>query len=177
TFMANPLACAAANASLDVFEHEPRELQVQAIEAGLRTGLEPCRGLPGVVDIRVKGAVGVVQLAEDVDVDALLSRFVEEGVRVRPVKDLVYLMPPLVISDEELQTLTEAVHMVLRQHSGDSIRTREMRSVADPAQSHDVDDRIMQYGLKASRQHPTGGVRDATGGCPYGGSSTDPGCA
>ncbi|MGO9463222.1 MAG: adenosylmethionine--8-amino-7-oxononanoate transaminase [Isosphaeraceae bacterium] len=113
TFMANPLACAAANASLDLFDREPREAQVKAIEASLRTGLEPCRALPHVVEVRIKGAIGVVQLDEDVDVYALRPRFVEQGVWVRPFKDVVYLMPPLVISDDELSVLTRAVRVVL----------------------------------------------------------------
>jgi adenosylmethionine-8-amino-7-oxononanoate aminotransferase len=113
TFMANPLACAAANASLDLFECEPRGDQVQAIEAALRSGLEPCRGLPHVVDVRVKGAIGTVQLDEHVQVYALRPRFVELGVWVRPFKDIVYLMPSFVITDEELSILTTAVHAVL----------------------------------------------------------------
>jgi adenosylmethionine---8-amino-7-oxononanoate aminotransferase len=113
TFMANPLACAAANASLDLFEREPRDEQVCAIEAGLRSGLEPCRSLPRVVDVRVKGAIGVVQLDENVDVYSLRSRFVKEGVWVRPFKDIAYLMPPLVISGEELDALTRAVYAVV----------------------------------------------------------------
>ena len=113
TFMANPLACAAANASLDLFEREPREAQVRAIEAALQAGLEPCRTLPGIVDVRVRGAIGVVQLDSDVDVYALRPRFVEQGVWVRPFKDVVYLMPPLVISPQELETLTRSVRMVL----------------------------------------------------------------
>ena len=114
TFMANPLACTAANASLDLFEREPRGSQVRAIETGLRAGLEPCRALPGVVDVRVQGAIGVVQLAEDVDVYALRPRFVDQGVWVRPFKDVVYLMPPLVIEEEDLGVLTRAVQEVLR---------------------------------------------------------------
>ena len=113
TFMANPLACSAANASLDLFEREPREDQVRAIEAGLRTGLEPCRSLPHVVDVRVKGAIGAVQLEENVDVYSLRPRFVEQGVWIRPFKDIVYLMPPLVIDGAELDTLTRAVCTVL----------------------------------------------------------------
>ncbi len=112
TFMANPLACAAANASLDLFEREPREKQVAAIEAGLRAGLDACRSLPRVVDVRVKGAIGVVQFEESVDVYALRPRFVEQGVWVRPFTDIVYLMPPLVIGGEELNTLTAAVRAV-----------------------------------------------------------------
>jgi adenosylmethionine---8-amino-7-oxononanoate aminotransferase len=113
TFMANPLACAAANASLDLFDREPREEQVTAIETRLRSGLEPCRALPHVVDVRVKGAIGVVQLEENVDVYSLRSRFVEQGVWVRPFKDIVYLMPPFVISVEELDVLTRAVCAVV----------------------------------------------------------------
>ena len=75
TFMANPLACAAANASLDLFDREPRAEQVRAIESGLRSGLEPCRSLPRVVDVRVKGAIGVVQLEADVDVYLAAAAF------------------------------------------------------------------------------------------------------
>jgi adenosylmethionine---8-amino-7-oxononanoate aminotransferase len=113
TFMANPLACAAANASLDLFEREPRQEQVKEIEQVLRVGLEPCRALSQVRDVRVKGAIGVVQLDPGVDVYALRPRFVEEGVWIRPFKDIVYLMPPLVISGEELNALTRAVYAVV----------------------------------------------------------------
>lgn len=113
TFMANPLACAAANASLDLFDREPYENRVARIEQGLRSGLEPCRGLPGVIDVRVRGAIGVVQLEEGADVFSLRPRFVERGVWVRPFKDVVYLMPPLVIDDQDLDTLTAAVRGVL----------------------------------------------------------------
>jgi adenosylmethionine-8-amino-7-oxononanoate aminotransferase len=113
TFMANPLACAAANASLDLFDREPRGSQVRAIETGLRAGLEPCRALPGVVDVRVRGAIGVVQVAEDIDVYALRPRFVEQGVWVRPFQDVVYLMPPLVIDGQDLHVLTRAVGAIL----------------------------------------------------------------
>ncbi len=113
TFMANPLACAAANASLDLFELEPRGEQVQAIERALCAGLEPCRSLAGVVDVRVKGAIGVVQFAESVDIYALRPRFVELGVWVRPFKDVVYLMPPLVIGPDDLAVLMNAIYTVL----------------------------------------------------------------
>jgi adenosylmethionine-8-amino-7-oxononanoate aminotransferase len=113
TYMANPLAAAAANASLDLFEREPKASRVREIEAHLNTGLEPCRKLPGIIDVRVRGAIGVVQLAETIDVYALRPRFVEEGVWVRPFKDVVYLMPPLVIDDLELDTLMRAVRRVL----------------------------------------------------------------
>ena len=113
TYMANPLACAAANASLDLFETEPRLQQVAAIEAQLRTELEPCRGLPGVVDVRVQGAIGVVQLAGDTK--ALRPAFIERGVWVRPFGDIAYLMPPFVITPDELSQLTAAVCAVVKQ--------------------------------------------------------------
>jgi adenosylmethionine-8-amino-7-oxononanoate aminotransferase len=102
-FMANPLACAGAKASLDLFETEPRLRQVASIEAHLRSALEDCRTLPRVVDVRVKGAIGVVQLdAAEVDVRALRTAFVERGVWVRPFKDVVYLMPSFTISHQDL---------------------------------------------------------------------------
>jgi adenosylmethionine---8-amino-7-oxononanoate aminotransferase len=113
TFMANPLACAAANASLDLFESEPRAGQVARIEAALEAGLERCKGLPHVVDVRVKGAIGVVQLDPAVDVRALRPRFVERSVWIRPFKDIVYLMPPFVIDHEEQGVLLQAVYDVL----------------------------------------------------------------
>jgi adenosylmethionine-8-amino-7-oxononanoate aminotransferase len=113
TYMANPLACAAANASLDLFEREPRGEQVVAIEAALRAGLEPCRAFPFVADVRVKGAIGAVQLDPNVDVYSLRPRFVEQRVWIRPFNNVVYLMPAFVITGDELSTLTEAIHAVL----------------------------------------------------------------
>ncbi len=113
TFMANPLACAAANASLDLFESEPRAGQVTRIEESLKNGLERCRELRHVVDVRVMGAIGVVQLDPDIDVRALRPQFVEAGVWVRPFKDIVYLMPPFVIDAQELDVLMEAVYTVV----------------------------------------------------------------
>lgn len=113
TFMGNALACAAANASLDLFESEPRAAQVAAIEEQLIAELTPCEGLPNVVDVRVKGAIGVVQLAPEVDVYALRPKFLEQNVWIRPFGDIVYLAPPLVISSAELSTLTAAIKKVL----------------------------------------------------------------
>ena len=114
TFCGNPLACAAANASLDLFEQEPRLAQAAAIEAQLTDGLAGCRELPGVLDVRVKGAIGVVQLARRPDLDDLRARFIAEGVWVRPFGDVVYLMPPLVIDASDLGRLIEAVNSVMR---------------------------------------------------------------
>jgi adenosylmethionine-8-amino-7-oxononanoate aminotransferase len=115
TFAGNPLACAAANASLDLFEAEPRLAQVAAIERQLAEGLAPCRTLDGVRDVRVKGAIGAVQLARAPRLEALRARFVEHGVWVRPFGDVVYLMPPLVIGAEDLDRLMAAVGSVLRE--------------------------------------------------------------
>jgi adenosylmethionine-8-amino-7-oxononanoate aminotransferase len=113
TFMANALACAAANASLDLFEREPRLEQVANIAGALARGLAPCRGLPGVKDVRVKGAIGVVELERLDDLDGLRARFVEEGVFVRPFGSIVYLTPAFTISEDELATLTGAVVRVV----------------------------------------------------------------
>jgi len=112
TFMGNPLACAAANASLDLFEKEPRMKQVEAIEAQLTEELRPCGNLSGVVDVRVKGAIGVVQL-EKIDIPALKAKFLEHGVWIRPLGDIVYLMPSFTITPEELTKLTRSVALVL----------------------------------------------------------------
>lgn len=117
TFMANPLACAAANASLDLFESEPRLAQVAAIEAQLRSELAPCQDLPGVCEVRVKGAIGAVELFGPLDPDRLRRRFVELGVWVRPFGNVVYLMPPFVIDAHDLSTLTAAVVRVLEERA------------------------------------------------------------
>ena len=109
TFMANPLACAAANASLDLFETEPRLAQAQAVGAALEAGLAPLRGAPGVADVRVLGAMGAVQLTPPVDPLALRRMLLDAGVWVRPLGEVVYLTPALNIASDELATLLEAV--------------------------------------------------------------------
>ncbi len=114
TFMANALACAAANASLDLFEREPRSQQVSEISVALADGLAPCRGLAGVKDVRVLGAIGVVELNRIDDLGALRARFVEEGVFIRPFGSVIYLTPAFTIGADELATLTTAVVRVLR---------------------------------------------------------------
>ena len=113
TYMANPLACAAANASLDLFEAGAWKGDVARISKGLRAGLEPCRAAPGVVDVRVMGAIGVVEFEKPVDAGALCQRFVDEGVWIRPMGKVVYLTPPYVTSDEDLGRLTGAMRKVL----------------------------------------------------------------
>jgi adenosylmethionine-8-amino-7-oxononanoate aminotransferase len=114
TYMANALGCAAANASLDLFESEPRVDQAAHISALLRAGLERCRGLPGVVDVRVMGAIGVVQLEKIQNPAALRMALVAEGVWVRPFRDILYLTPALTISEDELGLLCEAILKVVK---------------------------------------------------------------
>jgi adenosylmethionine---8-amino-7-oxononanoate aminotransferase len=113
TYMANALACAAANASLDLFEQEPRLRQAADIAIALEQGLAPCRGLAGVRDVRVKGAIGVVELDRIADIEALRARFVAEGVFIRPFGSTVYLTPAFTISPDELAALTSAVVKVV----------------------------------------------------------------
>ena len=113
TYMANPLACAAANASLDLFEDGGWQADVARVSKGLAEGLEPCRGAPGVVDVRTLGAIGVVEFDKAVDAGALCARFVDEGVWIRPMGKVVYLAPPFVVSDDELGRLTGAMRRVL----------------------------------------------------------------
>lgn len=112
TYTGNALACAAANASLDLFEREPREAQVVAIAEHLESALEPCRDVDGVVDVRVRGALGVVELASLGSVEDMYwirRRFVEEGCWVRPFGNVVYLMPAFTMSPEDLAHLTRTV--------------------------------------------------------------------
>ena len=110
TYMANPLACAAANASLDLFEAEPRLLQVRAIARQLAEELAACAGRPGVKDVRVLGAIGVVELEQPPELDALKAGFVEAGVWIRPFGRTIYLTPSFTISPDDLSILTRAVH-------------------------------------------------------------------
>jgi adenosylmethionine-8-amino-7-oxononanoate aminotransferase len=113
TYMANPLACAAANASLDLFECEPRLSEVAAIAAALQQRLAPCRGMPRVRDVRVRGAIGAVEVDRIDNIYTLRRRFVAEGVFVRPFGTTVYLTPAFTIAPEELATLTDAVVTVV----------------------------------------------------------------
>ena len=109
TFMGNPLACAVASASVDLLLSRNWRAEVAAISAGLRTGLAPARELPGVADVRVLGAIGVVQLDHPVDVAAATSAAVAEGVWLRPFRDLVYVMPPFVCSAADVAQISRGV--------------------------------------------------------------------
>ena len=109
TFMGNPIACAAANASMQLFDTQPRLQQVQRIESRLNDSLSDLRSKNAVVDVRTKGAVGVVQLDHEVDVDAAIAFFVEQGVWIRPLRDTVYLAPSFTIQPDDLRALGDAV--------------------------------------------------------------------
>ena len=113
TFMGNALACAAANASLDLLERGDWPSQVAAIEAQLSRELEACRTLPAVRDVRVLGAIGVVELHEPVDMAIVQPAFVEEGIWIRPFGELVYTMPPYVIGSEDLSLITRGIRTVV----------------------------------------------------------------
>jgi adenosylmethionine-8-amino-7-oxononanoate aminotransferase len=113
TYAGNALACAAANASLDLFEREPRMAQVKAIAEQMARELEPCRGLPGVRDVRVHGAIAVLELERIEDRDALRARFIDAGVFVRPFGNIVYLTPAFTIGADELSILSQAIVKVL----------------------------------------------------------------
>jgi adenosylmethionine-8-amino-7-oxononanoate aminotransferase len=114
TFMAHPIACAAANASLDVFAAEPRMAQVEALEMKLWEGLRPFKMFDSVQDVRVKGAIGVVELKLAPDaMRALRPQLIEHGVWLRPLENALYVMPPFIIRDDELETLFAAIAKVL----------------------------------------------------------------
>ncbi len=113
TFMANPLACAVANASVDLLLESPWQARVAAIEEGLRDGLSPCAELTHVADVRCLGAIGVVELRAPVNMQQVQPLFVEEGVWVRPFGRLVYLMPPFVMEEDDLAALCAAVVSVV----------------------------------------------------------------
>ncbi|MFT3739810.1 MAG: adenosylmethionine--8-amino-7-oxononanoate transaminase [Breznakibacter sp.] len=115
TFMGNPLACAVANASIGLLLENDWAQQVQRIQRNLEQGLEPCSRLSNVADVRCLGAIGVVELTKPIDMGAIQKLFVGRGVWVRPFGRLVYLMPPFVATDNELEKLTSAVCHVVAQ--------------------------------------------------------------
>lgn len=115
TYMANPLACAVANASIDLLLSQDWLARVSEIEVQLRQGLEPCRQFEHVVDVRVLGAIGVVELDAPVDMHTISAAFVKRGVWIRPFGRLIYLMPPYIIEAEQLNALTNAVHGVINE--------------------------------------------------------------
>lgn len=131
SFAGNALACAAANASLDLFAQEPRAEQAAEIGRRMDEGLAPCRELPGVADVRVRGAVGVVELEEGEEVAELPQRFIEAGVFLRPRGRVVCVTPALTIEPYDLSTLVGTVVKVL----AESADRRATKLVPDPGQA------------------------------------------
>jgi adenosylmethionine-8-amino-7-oxononanoate aminotransferase len=117
TFMGNPLACSAANASLDLLEKQPLAARIAGIAHELEEGLAPCRAMGGVEDVRVLGAIGVVELERAVDMATIQPAFVERGVWIRPFGRLVYTMPPFVTEPRDLEIITSAICDVLSEHA------------------------------------------------------------
>ena len=114
TFMANPLACAAANASIDLLLAGDWEERVLDLQHGLAVGLAPCNDIDSVAEVRVLGAIGVVEMKDPVNVAALQREFVKRGVWIRPFGKLVYVMPPYIMDEDDVTVLTRAIVEVLR---------------------------------------------------------------
>jgi adenosylmethionine-8-amino-7-oxononanoate aminotransferase len=114
TFMANALACAVSVASVELLLGQDWRARIVEIEAGLREGLEPARLLPGVADVRVLGAIGVIEMAEPVDVPAATAAALEHRIWLRPFRNLVYAMPPYICNPEEIGQITSAMVAVAR---------------------------------------------------------------
>ncbi len=113
TFMANPLACSVALASIHLLLGSSWQVNIDRIQQALEDGLAPCRQLPQVNDVRVLGGIGVVELNEAVDMKTMMPKFVEAGVWIRPFGKLIYIMPPYIISNDDLTTLTSVMVAVI----------------------------------------------------------------
>ncbi|WP_406608649.1 adenosylmethionine--8-amino-7-oxononanoate transaminase [Agarivorans sp. JK6] len=113
TFMGNPLACAVANASIDLLIASDWQTKVATIEQSLKTQLKQCLSLESVIDVRVLGAIGVVETKQAVNLADIQAKFVELGVWIRPFGKLIYIMPPYTISANQLKKLTDAIYKVV----------------------------------------------------------------
>jgi adenosylmethionine-8-amino-7-oxononanoate aminotransferase len=109
TFMANPLACAIANASIDLLLDSPWQERISAMTEAFANHLQPCLAWDGVLDVRWIGGIGVLELEQPVNLATITRRFVDKGIWIRPFGRLVYVMPPYVIDEKELETLLSAL--------------------------------------------------------------------
>ncbi|RLL53582.1 adenosylmethionine--8-amino-7-oxononanoate transaminase [Mariprofundus sp. EBB-1] len=112
TFMANPLACAVALASLELLLASDWKQDVSTIEAQLNAELSACKGFDAVADVRIKGAIGVIEMHQRIDVEQVQKELIEQGVWLRPFGKLLYTMPPFIISETELRRITSAITQV-----------------------------------------------------------------
>jgi len=126
TFMANPLACSVANASLELLLNSPWEERIHTIQTQLNEELTKCEELSIVKEVRTLGAIGVVELNEAVDLGFMTPEFIKEGVWVRPFLNLVYIMPPFVITQEELTHLTTAVFNVVKRYQNHTTDSKKV---------------------------------------------------
>lgn len=126
TFMANPLACAVANASVQLLLNSPWQERIQSIQTQLNKELRKCEILEIVKEVRILGAIGVVELNENVDLGFMTPAFIKEGVWVRPFLNLVYIMPPFVITKEELTHLTTAIFNVVKEYEEYKANVKEI---------------------------------------------------
>jgi len=117
TFMGNPLACAVANASIELLLSDNWQAKVKAIEEQLRKELLPLRISDNVADVRVLGAIGVVEMKQVVDLPSIQKQFVAQGVWIRPFGRLIYIMPPYIINSQELSMLSKAIKIVVKELS------------------------------------------------------------
>ena len=113
TFMANPLACAVANASIELLLNSPWQARIHKLEESMRALLAECQTWPQVADVRVLGAIGVIELKKPVELRDIQGQFVDEGVWIRPFGKLVYIMPPFVMNSADLQQLIHAMKTVI----------------------------------------------------------------
>ena len=115
TFMGNPLACAAALASVKLLLSMPWKRRIAEIEARLKEGLAECTDSSSVMDVRALGAIGVVEMKKPVDMESVQRRLIEKGVWLRPFGKLIYTMPPYIISDDDLDKITGAIREIVKE--------------------------------------------------------------